>query len=57
MNKKYKKIKEDLELLGIKYLENELMKKHTTFGIGGPADLFILPTENSQIKNIINIIK
>ena len=33
------------------------MKKHTTFGIGGPADLFILPNKNSQIKEIINIIK
>ena len=57
MNKKYKKIKEDLDLLGIKYLENELMKKHTTFGIGGPSDLFILPSNNSQIKDVINIIR
>lgn len=57
MNKKYKKIKENLDLLEIKYLENELMRKHTTFGIGGPADLFILPSKNSQIEDIINIIR
>tara|TARA_B100000029_G_scaffold445228_1_gene465516 strand:+ start:176 stop:1087 length:912 start_codon:yes stop_codon:yes gene_type:complete len=57
MNKEYKKIKEHLNSLGIKYLENEPMKKHTTFGIGGPADLFILPDNNSQINKIIRIIR
>lgn len=29
--------------LGAEVLENEPMAKHTTFKIGGPADLFILP--------------
>jgi len=57
MNKEYENIKENLNFLRIKYLENELMKKHTTFGIGGPADLFILPNKNSQIKKIIKLIK
>ena len=57
MNKEHIRVKEELDLLGISYLENELMKKHTTFGIGGPADLFILPNANSQLKKIINIIK
>ena len=33
------------------------MKKHTTFGIGGYADIFILPNKNSQISDIIKLIK
>jgi len=57
MNKEYKKIKDELDLLEISYLEDEIMKKHTTFGIGGSADLFILPNKNSQIKQLIDIIK
>ena len=34
---------------------NEPLSKHTTFGIGAAADLFILPNKNSQIKQLINI--
>ena len=56
MNKEYNNIKQSLNLLGISYLENEPMKKHTTFGIGGPVDLLILPNDNSMIENIIEII-
>ena len=36
---------------------NEPMKKHTTFRVGGPADYFVLPTEVSQITNIIELCK
>ena len=57
MNKEYQKIKNKLDFFKIKYLENEIMKRHTTFGIGGPADLFILPNKNSEVKQIIDIIK
>ena len=32
------------------------MKKHTTFGVGGPVDLLILPKENTMLKDIIDII-
>ena len=56
MNKEYNNIKHSLNLLGINYLENEPMKKHTTFGIGGPVDLLILPNNNSMIEDIIEII-
>jgi len=32
---------------------NEPMKLHTSFRIGGPADILILPTEISEIQNIV----
>lgn len=32
------------EGFGCNYTENELMSEHTTFRIGGPADLFVVPT-------------
>ena len=35
-------------------LENELLKKHTTFGIGGPARILILPKSNEDIIKLIN---
>ena len=50
-------LKKELENLNIKYLENVSMKKHTTFGVGGNADIFILPNKNSQISDIIKLIK
>ena len=56
MPNQYNNIKQRLDILGINYLENELMKKHTTFGIGGPADLVILPANNCMIEKIIKII-
>ena len=56
MNNKYSGIINDLELIGANYLINEPMSKHTTFGIGGPVDLLILPKDNSQISKIINSI-
>ena len=31
-------------------LQNESMKKHTSFRIGGPADLMIIPSEIEQIR-------
>lgn len=34
---------------------NELMKEHTSFRIGGPADLFLLPSKLEHIKTAIDI--
>ena len=48
-------IKNNLKLLNANFLEKESMKKHTTFGIGGPADIFILPKNNSELSNILNL--
>lgn len=39
--------------LGIKCLENELMKDHTTFKIGGPARVMAFPTSVDEICQII----
>lgn len=36
-------------------LLNEPMSKHTTFKIGGPADLFIKINSTEELLNIINI--
>lgn len=35
---------------GIKYLENELMSRHTTFRTGGPADLMLLPSSVDELR-------
>jgi UDP-N-acetylmuramate dehydrogenase len=37
-------------------LRNESMKKHTSFRIGGLADLMILPREIQQIQSVIDIL-
>lgn len=37
----------------IKYFENELMSKHTTFKIGGAARLMLVPNSVDQIKQIV----
>lgn len=38
-------------------LLNESMKKHTTFKIGGPADLFIRVENIEELKYAIEVIK
>lgn len=42
---------------GVKLLLNEPMKNHTSFKIGGPADILVEPREVWHIKEIINICK
>jgi len=58
MHKDYRKIAEEIK---IKFpqalvLTDEPMKKHTTFKIGGPADLYIEPA-GADLKNIILYLK
>ena len=38
-------------------LMNESLKKHTTYGIGGPADLMIFPKSKQDLIKVIEIIK
>ena len=46
------------EILGDdRVLEAEPMSRHTTFRIGGPADLFLIPENADEIKKIIRICK
>jgi UDP-N-acetylmuramate dehydrogenase len=36
---------------------NELMSKHTSFGIGGPADVFARPADQQDLKVLLQTIK
>lgn len=40
-----------------KVIKNELLKNHTYFKIGGPADLFLEPENSEELKTILNLIK
>ncbi len=37
--------------------ENEPMKKHTTFKIGGAADWFLVPQNKNQLKELVSVMK
>ncbi len=34
-------------------LENEPLREHTTFKIGGPADLFVMPEDAEEIQDVV----
>ena len=36
-------------------LVDELMKKHTTYGIGGPAEIFVLPSNKEDLIKVFEI--
>ena len=38
-------------------LLNEPMKNHTSFKVGGPVDIMVLPKNADEIKNILKLIK
>lgn len=38
-------------------LKNEMMKKHTSFKIGGPADVLVLPNDIDEIQFAVNYCK
>lgn len=42
------------EGFGCNYTENELMSEHTTFRIGGPADLFVVPTTVEGLAAVVS---
>lgn len=39
--------------IGCPYLEQEPMKKHTSFKIGGPADLFVTPASEEVLRKVV----
>lgn len=47
------------ELSGIvlkgRLLRDELMSKHTTFRVGGPADVFVMPGTFEEVKGTVNL--
>ena len=51
MNKQHQKYIKD-NFSEISFID-EPMEKHSTFGIGGKAKVFILPQKLSEIKNIL----
>lgn len=40
---------------GINFLENEIMKNHTTFKIGGAVDLFIILNNISELQTVVDL--
>ncbi len=48
---------EKLNNLNIKFTENEPMREHTTFRIGGPADYFITVETSEELTNAISVCK
>lgn len=51
-------IKSIEEIVGSENIKlNELMKKHTTFKVGGPADLLVYPSTYDMIKKVIDVCK
>ncbi len=40
-----------------KVLQNEPMKKHTTFRIGGPADYFVMPSDEQELAKVLKVCK
>ena len=41
----------------IEYLENCPMCRHTTFGIGGVADVFVTPKDSCELARVISLAK
>lgn len=48
----YQKLK---EIDNINYIENEPLAEHTSFKIGGPADLFLIPEDGKALAEVIRI--
>ena len=46
-----------LKINKIEYSKNEAMSLHTSFKIGGEADLFITPENAEQLKLVLGYVK
>ena len=38
-------------------LTDELMSRHTTFRVGGPADFFVTPKTKEDVRDVIRVCK
>ena len=54
MNIDYTNIIEIAEKYGCHYKLNEPMSQHTTFRIGGPADLFVTPVTIEGLQKVVS---
>lgn len=50
----YRELKAFLEAQSCVYKENEPMSAHTTFKIGGPADVFVQPANELILSKVVN---
>lgn len=50
-------IKDKAEKLGFEYIENEPLSKHTSFKIGGEAELFVTVFTLEQLKAVVELCK
>ncbi len=55
MNNTIKKLQAIMATENIK--ENEPMKNHTSFKVGGPADLFLMPQTRTELQQVLEICK
>jgi len=58
LQQRIKAVSADLEILagpGDGFRVNEPMKKHTSFNIGGPADVFVIPRSTEVLQGMIRI--
>ena len=54
-NDKYGELKSQLAAIACNFKENEPMYKHTSFRIGGPADIFIMPDSEDALIKALNM--
>lgn len=52
---RYSELKSRLVGIGCKYKEDEPMSKHTSFRIGGPADIFLIPDSEDMLLKTLSI--
>lgn len=51
-------LKVNIEAAGVKNIRtNELMSQHTSFKVGGPADIFIEPADVEEVKNALRFVR
>ena len=51
----YSSVIKTLEALECRVLADEPMAKHTSFRIGGPADLFVTVSNNGQLAAVLEL--
>jgi UDP-N-acetylenolpyruvoylglucosamine reductase len=53
MANQYLQFKDQFEAFGCEVLTDEPMRNHTTFKIGGPADLFVTASDGEQLASVV----
>lgn len=49
----YERVAASLERLGLEVRRDEPLSRHTTFGIGGPADVFVVARSAEELRRIV----